>query len=158
MVSLLQLPLLNPVGKGGDESLDRACEAVLAVCEARDNGRITDADTELLLRYIGTAWVSAQFHQIANEFVEGKTPAKLRQANPAPNANKPGEAVDWAAIANSPAFAGFGREQTEQLIELSVKWAKLQADDRRHARLFKLIASGLVMGAAAAAFLVLTLA
>lgn len=158
MTSLLELPALNPGGQGGDQRLDEVCAAALAVCEARDNGRITGADAELLLRYIGTALVSGQLIQIANELIVGESPAKLRPANPAPAANRPGGDVDWAAIANSPIFSGFGPEQTAQLIELSLKWAKLQAADRRHARLFRLIASGVVVGAAAVALLVLSVA
>ena len=158
MTSLLELSAFSPVGKGENQYLDETCAAVLAVCEARDNGRIVGADAELLLRYIGTALVSGQLNQLANELIEGNHPAKLRQANPAPAANQPGDAVDWAALANSPVFAGFGPEQTAQLVELSLKWANLQAADRRHARLFKLIASGVVVGAAAVALLVLAVA
>ena len=158
MVSLLELPALNPAGRGGDQCLDEACAATLAVCEARDNGRIADTDAELLLRYIGTALVSGQLIQIANELIVGESPAKLRPANPAPAANQPEGEADWAAISNSPVFAGFGAEQTAQLVELSLKWANLQAADRRHARLFKLLASGIVVGAAAVALLVLSVA
>ena len=44
--------------------------AVMAVCNARAEGRINDAETELLLREIGTAWSVSNFYNILGRLAE----------------------------------------------------------------------------------------
>ena len=44
--------------------------AVMAVCNARAEGRINDAEAELLLREIGTAWSVSNFYNILGGLAE----------------------------------------------------------------------------------------
>ena len=45
-------------------------DAVMGVCESRAEGRITDAETELLLQRIGSMWAISNFYSLLEELAK----------------------------------------------------------------------------------------